>query len=158
MPLRKNTFQYFRDRQVDMARAFQLPLSEEMPHQCSWYLINIFILPQKMFFSYSLTASDGSEESTAGRVVSLCSIMMHHGFRSKEARRARKQQYRLLKTTSHSSLLVTRQGDVSRKLNQAFLLIDSFNFNFVDEERSYIYKNVLCFTSITLHLLSRCFN
>ena len=31
---------------------------------------------------YSFTASDGSEESTAGRVVSPCSIMMHHGFRS----------------------------------------------------------------------------
>ena len=37
------------------------------------------------FFSYSFTASDGSEESTAGRVISPCSIMVHHGFRSKEA-------------------------------------------------------------------------
>ena len=37
------------------------------------------------------------------------------------------------------SLLVARQGDVSRKLNQAFLLVDSFNFNFVDDERSNIY-------------------
>ena len=35
-----------------------------------------------------------------------------------------------------SSLLVALQGDVSRKLNQAFLLFDSFNFNVVDEERS----------------------
>ena len=35
-----------------------------------------------------------------------------------------------------SSLLVARQGDVSRKLNQVFPLVDSFNFNFVDEERS----------------------
>ena len=42
----------------------------------------------------------------------------------------------LHQTTSHSSLLVARQGDVSRELNQAFLLVDSFNFNFVDEERS----------------------
>ena len=33
-------------------------------------------------FFYSFTASDGSEESTAGHVVSPCSIMMHHGFRS----------------------------------------------------------------------------
>ena len=32
-------------------------------------------------FSYFSTASDGSEESTAGRVVH-CSIMVHHGFRS----------------------------------------------------------------------------
>ena len=61
--------------------------------------------------------------------------MMHDVFRSKEARRARKQRYRLRQTTSHSSLLVARQVDVSRKLNQAFLLVDSLNFNFVDEER-----------------------
>ena len=38
------------------------------------------------FFPYSVTASNGSEESTAGCVVSPCSIMMHHGLRSKEAR------------------------------------------------------------------------
>ena len=88
------------------------------------------------FFSYSFTASDDSEESTADRVVSPCSIMMHHGMRSEEARRAREQIYRLRQTKSHSSLLVARQGDVSRKLNQAFLLVDSFNFNFVDDERS----------------------
>ena len=88
------------------------------------------------FFSYSITASDGSEESTAGRVVSPCSIMVHHGFRNIEARRARKQKYRSRLTTSHSSLLVARQGDISRELNLAFLLVDSFNFNFVDEERS----------------------
>ena len=86
------------------------------------------------FFSYSFTASDGSEESTSGSVESPCSIMMHHGFRSIEARRARKQKYRLRQTTLHSSPLVARQGDVFRKLNQAFLLVESFNFNFVDEE------------------------
>ena len=34
-------------------------------------------------FFYSFTASDGSDGSTAGRVISPCSIMMHHGFRSK---------------------------------------------------------------------------
>ena len=89
------------------------------------------------FFSYSFTASDGSEESTAGRVVSPCSIMMHHGLRSKEARRARKQKYRLRQTTSHSSLLVAREGDVSRKHNHAIFLVDSFTY--VDEERSDIY-------------------
>ena len=33
-------------------------------------------------------------------------------------------------------VLVASQGDVSRKLNHAFLLVDSFNFNFVDDERS----------------------
>ena len=35
--------------------------------------------------------------------------------------------------------LVARQGIVSCKLSQAFLLLDSSNFNFVDEERSDIY-------------------
>ena len=57
-----------------------------------------------------------------------------------EARRARKQRYLLRQATSHSSLLVARHGDVSRKLNQPFLLADSFNFNLVDEERSDIHR------------------
>ena len=39
-----------------------------------------------MLFSFSFTASGGSEESTTDSVVSPCSIMMHHGLRSKEAR------------------------------------------------------------------------
>ena len=45
--------------------------------------------------------------------------MVNHSFRSKEARRARKEKYRLRQATSHSSLLVASQGDVSRKLYQA---------------------------------------
>ena len=36
---------------------------------------------------------------------------------------------------SHS-LLVAHQGDVSRKLYPSFLLVNSFNFNFANEERS----------------------
>ena len=40
----------------------------------------------------------------------------------------------------HSSLLVACQGDVSCKLNQAFLLVDSFNSNFfIVEEHANIY-------------------
>ena len=39
-----------------------------------------------MLFSYSFTASDGSEESTAGRVMSPCSIMMHHGLGMQESK------------------------------------------------------------------------
>ena len=70
-------------------------------------------------FSYSLTVPDASVETTAGRVASPCSIMVHHDFSNKEAWRARKQKYRLRQTTSYSSLLVARQGDVSCKLNQA---------------------------------------
>ena len=99
--------------------------------------------------AYSFTSSDGQEESTAGRVVSPCSIMVHHGFRSKEVRRARKQKYQLGQTTSHSSLLVTSQGDVFRKLNAAFLLVDSFNFNFADE-------NVQIYISITVVFVFDC--
>ena len=49
------------------------------------------------------------------------------------------EKQRLRQTTSHSSLLAARQGDVSRKLNQVILLVDSFNFNFLDEDRSDIY-------------------
>ena len=90
-------------------------------------------------FFYSFTASNGSEGYTVGRVVSTCSIKMHYGFRTKDARHARKQKYRLHQITSHSSLLVASQGDASRNINQAFFLVDSLNFNFVDEERSDIY-------------------
>ena len=96
--------------------------------------ITTFYVPR--FFSHSFTASDGSEESTAGRVTSPCSIMVHHGHRSKDARRAIKQKYPLRQATSQSTLLVSRLGDVSRKLNQVLLSVDSFYFNFVDEERS----------------------
>ena len=49
----------------------------------------------------------------------------------------------LIALMSNSSLLVARQGDVSRKFNQAFLLVDSFNFYFVDEERSDIYVHYI---------------
>ena len=45
------------------------------------------------FFFYSFTASDGSEGTTAGRVVSLRSMMVHHGCRSIEAKRALLTKY-----------------------------------------------------------------
>ena len=45
--------------------------------------------------------------------------MVHHGFRSKGTRHARKQKYRLRQTTSHFSLLLARQVDAPRRLNQA---------------------------------------
>ena len=41
----------------------------------------------------------------------------------------KKTKYLLRQTASHSSLLVARQGDVSSKLYQASLLVDSFNSN-----------------------------
>ena len=42
-----------------------------------------------------------------------------------------KTKYRLCQRTSHSSLLVALQGDVSHKLNQALLLVYSFDSNFL---------------------------
>ena len=42
-------------------------------------------------FSYSFTASVGSDGTTAGRVESPRHIMVHQGFRRKEVRRARQQ-------------------------------------------------------------------
>ena len=54
-------------------------------------------------------------------------------------------------TTLHSSLIVGRQGDAYRNLSQAFLLVDTINFNFVDEERSGIHQakqEVVYFISI----------
>ena len=45
-------------------------------------------------------------------------------------------QCALRQTTSHSSLLVAHQGDLSRILCHAFLLVDSFNINIVDDDRS----------------------
>ena len=50
------------------------------------------------------------------------------------------KKYCLRQTTSHSSMMAARQGDASRNLNQAFVLVDSINFNYVDEGRSDFYS------------------
>ena len=52
----------------------------------------------------------------------------------------------LIQLMMRFSLLVASQGDVSRKLNQAFHLDDSFNFNFFDEEPSDIYDEIAVYT------------
>ena len=57
-------------------------------------------------------------------MVSPCSIMVHHGFGSKEVRHPRKRKTNY---TKHH-LLVTCQGYASRKHNQTFPLVDLFNF------------------------------
>ena len=102
-----------------------------------------------MLFSYSFTASDGPDESTAGRVVSPYAIKMHLGLTSKEARRARKQIYRLRQTTSHSSLLVARQGDVSRKLNHVlFWLTRSTSILLMMNDQIYIPREMSIIVSI----------
>ena len=54
-----------------------------------------FCVPCFFFYSFttddSIDDSDGSEGTTACRVVSPRSIILHHGFRNKEVRHARKQ-------------------------------------------------------------------
>ena len=80
---------------------------------------------------YSFTASDGSEGTTAGRVVSPCSIVVHHGFRSKEVRRARKQyiDYTKQHHTPHSwlsTILAKRLSWLTRS-TQFFIVVESSN-------------------------------
>ena len=53
-------------------------------------LLKIIVCAHHFFF-YFFTSSDGSAGTTAVRAVPPRSIMAHHGFRSKEARPARKQ-------------------------------------------------------------------
>ena len=53
-------------------------------------IVNDCIYCASLFF-YSFTAPAGSDGTTTGRVASPRSIMVHHCFRSKKARRARKQ-------------------------------------------------------------------
>ena len=51
-------------------------------------------------------------------------------------------------SSPYTRLLVARQGDVSRKLNHVCLLVDSFNFNFVDEEHTNICNTLSAFGSV----------
>ena len=78
------------------------------------------------FFFYPFTASDGYEGTFPDCVVSRPSIMVQYGLRNKEARRARKQNIDYVKQ-HHHHLLVARQGDLSSKLNKAFLLVEYYH-------------------------------
>ena len=91
------------------------------------------------FFSYSFTASDGYEESNAGRVESPSSIIMHHGFKSKEACVHESKNIDCAKQHHTPHCWLSAKVMYLGKLIQAFLLVDSFSFNIVVEERSYIY-------------------
>ena len=90
-------------------------------------LLNIAFCANHIFFVF-FHCSDRSEGTTVDRVVSPRPIMVHHGFRSKEERCKKRIIFR--QRTSHSSLLVACQDDVSSKLNLTFLYVDSFNSNF----------------------------
>ena len=77
---------------VGLCTPFCLRLLQHMVlccHVIGWTLLKIMFCVHRFF--YSFTASDGSEGTTTGRVVSPCSIMMHHGFRGKKVRRAGKE-------------------------------------------------------------------
>ena len=53
-------------------------------------IVEDYINAHRSFF-HSLTAPEGSEGTTAGRVVASCSITVHHGYRSNEVKRAKKK-------------------------------------------------------------------
>ena len=55
---------------------------------------------------------------------------------SEEKRRGLQESKSMDYAKQHHTPPQVLQGDVSRELSQAFLLVDSINFNFVDEERS----------------------
>ena len=83
-----------------------------------------------MQLSYAIGVGNSSTSlGLSSLFTSPRSIMVHLGFVGKEVRRAR-QKYQSRQTASHSSLLVARQGDASRKLNQASLLVDTSYSNF----------------------------
>ena len=52
-------------------------------------IVEDYLYAHRSFF-HSLTAAEGSEGTTAGRVVAPCSITEHHGYRSNEVTRANK--------------------------------------------------------------------
>ena len=96
-------------------------------------------------FSYDFTAPDGSEGTTACRVVSFRSTMGHHGFKSKEARFARKQN---IDYTSHHPLHCWWPAKVMDLANSTKWLIRSTQI-FIVVERSNIYVYIMCRRSIT---------
>ena len=69
-----------------------------------------------IFSFFSISASDVSDVTTAGQVVSPRYIMVHHGFLCREVSGARKEKS-VKQTKSRSSLLVAVQVDVNSKLN-----------------------------------------
>ena len=83
------------------------------------------------FFLYIMTVSDGSEGSTAGRVVSPRSIMEHQ--RSKEVTCARKQN--IDNATWHSSQLVAAKLMYPAKSANRFSWLNRPTSIFVVEER-----------------------
>ena len=71
-------------------------------HVISLTLLNTTLCVHHFLFC-SFTASDGSEGTTADCAVLPCSILVDHGFRTKEVRHARKQNIDYAKQhhTSH---------------------------------------------------------
>ena len=150
--------------------------------QCScakfdFYFLNLekttFCVP---CFFYSFTASDGSEEFTAGHLVSPCSSMMHRGLRSKNYAKQHhtphcwltaKVKYPANSTKCFSWL--TRSTSISLMKNVQIYTLAlvpydclpatlPFRIFYWDEVRT-IYRPLQCcdisFCKIILHLLER---
>ena len=79
---------------------------------------------------YSFIAYGGSEGTTAGSVVSPRSTMVHHCFRSKQVRRAIKQNDDYAKQHHNRHCWLSAKETYPRKLNQISPSVDSFNYNY----------------------------
>ena len=96
------------------------------------------------FFFYSLTTSDGSGGTTAGHVVSPRSIMVLQGFRSKEARRARKQNIDYAKQHHTPHCWLPAMVLYPAMSTKRFSWLTHSTPIFIVEERSCMSLNVFC--------------
>ena len=97
---------------------------------------------------YSFIASDGSEGTTADRVVSPRSIMVHHGYRSKEARRAIKN---IDYAKQHLNPYCRLHGKLMYPANSTMLFswLTRSTPIFIVEERSNIYIYIYIYMQST---------
>ena len=90
---------------------------------------------------YSFTASDGSDGTTAGRVVSPRSIMVHHGLRNKKTRRAIKQNIYYVKQHHTPHCLLPAKVIYPVNSTKYFSWLTRSTSIFVVGERLDIYQN-----------------
>ena len=93
------------------------------------------------FFFYPFTASNGSEGTTAGRVVSHRSTTEHHGFRSKEARCARKQNIDYAKQLNTPHCWLPNKVMYPANLTRSFSWLTRSTPIYIVEERSNVYSD-----------------
>ena len=95
-------------------------------------------------FFYSFIASDGLDGTTAGRVISPSSIMVHHGFRTKEVRRARKQNIDYVKHHTPHCWLPSKVMSPTNSTKHFSWLTHSTNFLLLKNVQIYIYNIYVC--------------